>query len=314
MLEHGKHADNGRAVNSLQKFIFFMVLAAVFSSGKLASEELIHVVGKGETAYSISRFYRVTPEELMKANGITDPSKLQVGKKLIIPSSAFGDINVSTAPVPPVSSSVPAPYDSASVQIFIDYKVTKGDTLYSIARNNGITLPRLQEINKFSTNHVIKVGDVIKIPGKSSSTMTAQSKPVGNPPLPEITKPAVFSLRWPVTPKEIAYMTGQMGVVVQGEHNEPVKSLIQGKVISAGPWRKFGKVAIVEVAGGYFYMYGGCESLSVKVGDKISAGTELGKLGINAVSEKPQLFFMVFRSDTPIDPAKAPRAGGNVKI
>ncbi len=106
-------------------------------------------------------------------------------------------------------------------------------------------------------------------------------------------------------------MTGQMGVIVEGENKEAVKSLTQGKVISAGPWRKFGKVAIVEVSGGYFYMYGGCDTLSVNVGDKIAPGTELGKLGINAVSEKSQLFFMVFRNDIPIDPAKAPRAGGN---
>ena len=55
-------------------------------------------------------------------------------------------------------------------------------------------------------------------------------------------------------------------------------------------------------------MYGGCESLSVNIGDRVTPGTEVGKLGTNAVSDKPQLFFMVFRSDTPIDPASAPRA------
>ncbi|GHV96766.1 hypothetical protein AGMMS50293_30860 [Spirochaetia bacterium] len=110
-------------------------------------------------------------------------------------------------------------------------------------------------------------------------------------------------------PKEIAYMTGKLyGVVVRGERSEPVKSLTQGTVISAGPYRGFGRVAIVQVTGGYLYVYGGCESLSVKEGDRIGPGTELGKLGIDAVSEKPQLFFMVYRSNTPIDPAKAPRA------
>jgi septal ring factor EnvC (AmiA/AmiB activator) len=105
-----------------------------------------------------------------------------------------------------------------------------------------------------------------------------------------------------------------MGVVVEGQYNEQVKSLTQGKVISAGPWRKFGRVVIVETQGGYFYMYGGCESLSVNVGDRVSPGTEVGKLGVNTVSDKPQLFFMVFRNDSPIDPASAPRAGSNVKI
>lgn len=257
----------------------------------------MHVVGKGETIYSISRFYHVTPEELMKANKISNPSMLQSGKRLVIPATAFSDISVSTGRT---QASVTAAAVSSSIA---DYHVVKGDTLYSIARNCGITLQTLLDINKFSSNHVIKSGDVIKIPGNAAPAAGAPSANVS------AAKPAVSSLRWPVNAREIAYMTGQMGVVVEGEHFEPVKSLTQGKVISAGPWRKFGKVAIVETAGGYFYMYGGCESLSVKVGDRITAGTEVGKLGINSVSEKPQLFFMVFQSDTPIDPAKAPRAG-----
>jgi septal ring factor EnvC (AmiA/AmiB activator) len=79
-------------------------------------------------------------------------------------------------------------------------------------------------------------------------------------------------------------------------------------VVSAGPYRGFGKVAIIQVAGGYLYVYGGCESLSVKAGDRVTSGTELGKLGIDAVSQKPQLFLMVYRNNNPMDPARAPRA------
>ncbi|MDR1863407.1 MAG: peptidoglycan DD-metalloendopeptidase family protein [Treponema sp.] len=104
-------------------------------------------------------------------------------------------------------------------------------------------------------------------------------------------------------------MAGKLsGVVLAGEKTESVKSLTQGTVISAGPYRGFGRVAIVQVSGGYLYVYGGCESLSVKEGDKVVPGTELGRLGIDALSEKPQLFFLVYRNNTPVDPAKAPRA------
>jgi septal ring factor EnvC (AmiA/AmiB activator) len=104
-------------------------------------------------------------------------------------------------------------------------------------------------------------------------------------------------------------MTGKLyGVALLGERSEAVRSLTQGTVVSAGPYRGFGKVAIVQVAGGYLYVYGGCETLSVKEGDRVAPGTELGKLGIDGVSSSPQLFFLVYRSNSPIDPAKAPRA------
>ena len=229
-------------------------------------------MGKGETIYSISRAYSVNVDELMKANNISDPSKLQAGSALKIPL--------------PVQN---------KVQNTSDYKAVKGDTLYSIARNNGVTLQILLDLNKFPSGHVLKTGEIVKIPVKETA-------PAG-----------IYSLIWPVAPKDISYMTGQMGVVVEGEYAESVKSLTQGKVISAGPWRKFGRVVIVETDGGYFYMYGGCESLSVKVGDKITPGTEVGKLGISIVTEKPQLFFMVFRSDVPVDPALAPRIGTSVE-
>jgi len=259
-------------------------LASILSSGILAAEDLIHVVGRGETIYSISRFYRVSAEELMRVNGITDPSRLQAGGRLTIPSTAFSDISVS---------------NSTNAQVLVDYTVVRGDTLYGIARTHEISLQALLDINRFSANHVIRAGDVIKVPGRSAQN---------NPPAGGATATADSSLRWPINARSVTYMSGQMGVIVDGEFNESVKSLTAGRVISAGPWRKFGRVVIVEAAGGYFYMYGGCETLSVNVGDRMSVGMEVGKLGINSVSERPQLFFMVFRSDTPIDPAKAPRA------
>ena len=275
-------------MNYLQRFTLFLAFAVFFffvSDSRIAAEDLVHVVGRGDTIYSISRFYSVSADDLMRANNISDPSRLQAGARLRIPVSA--------------AESLPAQGPALNLT---DYRVVRGDTLYSIARRNEITLANLLEINRFASNHVIRVGDVIKVPARS----TAPSQPAATP-----TQVAAgdYALRWPVTPKEITYMTGQMGVVVEGEINESVKSLTQGNVISAGPWRKFGRVVIVEAQEGYFYMYGGCETLSVNVGDRVLSGTEVGRLGVNTVSERPQLFFMVFRSDTPIDPAKAPRTG-----
>jgi len=267
----------------------------------LAADDLIHVVGRGDTIYSLSRFYQVTADELMRANGITDPSKLSVGKRLIIPASGDGSSNdVAVIPASSANATAPAP------QTLVNYRAVRGDTLFSIARTNEITLQRLLEINGFSSNHVLKVGDVIKVPGRNTPTAVTPPSPPSNN-----SAGGIYALRWPITPKDIAYMTGQMGVVVEGEQFEIVRSLTQGKVVSAGPWRKFGRVVIVETAGGYYYMYGGCETITVNVGDRITPGMEVGRLGVNAVSAKPQLFFMVFRNDTPMDPALAPRAGNN---
>jgi len=268
----------------------------------LAAEELIHVVGSGETIYSISRFYGVPADELMRVNKITDPSRLQLGKRLVIPTT---EASVLPASGPAIS------------QTLADYRVVKGDTLYSLARTHRITLQNLLEMNGFSSNHALKAGDVIKVPGTQSASASGSNTPgaitpgtAGTTPpvVPAASVSGIYALRWPVAPKVITYMTGQMGVVVEGEQLESVRSLTQGNVVSAGPWRKYGRVVIVETAGGYYYMYGGLEALSINVGDRITPGMEVGKLGVNSVSQKPQLYFMVFRRDTPLDPALAPRA------
>ena len=264
----------------------FFILAYAVSFGKyqdaLAAEDLIHVVTGGDTIYSLSRFYGVNADELMRINSISDPSKLFVGKRLVIPSDSGVSANESV---------LPAAVNVSQTVTLVDYRAQRGDTLYGIARSHGITLQNLLEINRFSSSHVLKAGDVIKVPGSAA-----------------VQSAAIYTLRWPVHPINIAYMTGQMGVVIEGELYESVKSLTHGSVVSAGPWRKFGRVVIVEAAGGYFYMYGGCQTITVNVGDRITPGMELGRLGINAVSEKPQHFFMVFRGEIPLDPALAPRS------
>ena len=263
----------------------------------LTAEDLVHVVGRGETIFSISRFYSVTEAELMRVNGITDPSRLQAGRRIIIPTTA--------------ASELPS---SGLTQTLVDYRVVRGDTLYSLARNNGITVQALLEINKLAPNHVLKAGDTIKVPSTQTVQVPGQGTSLPTPPpvSTDTSRPppsGIYAIRWPVNPIVISYMTGQLGVIVEGEQFEAVKSLTQGNVVSAGPWRKFGRVVIIETSGGYHYMYGGLETLSVNVGDRITPGMEVGKLGINAVSEKPHLYFMVFKSDVPIDPALAPRTG-----
>src|SRR5436189_6141770 len=57
-----------------------------------------HTVARGETLTSIAKMYKVSVDELQKANNIEDGRKLQAGQTIAIP----------TAP-PPVSSASPTP-------------------------------------------------------------------------------------------------------------------------------------------------------------------------------------------------------------
>jgi murein DD-endopeptidase MepM/ murein hydrolase activator NlpD len=305
----------------LRKRFFALVLLVFFAFFPAFSEETIHVLQKGETIYSIARLYGISAQAVLSLNGMTeaDATTIQAGKRLRIPTSSTQQ-----------SGTVPASQSGATKNPYGEYRITKGDTLYSIARRYSISLAELLDMNGFSPSYVIKEGERIRVPAKDTNTVTAGTSTGTTPATGTSTgaasgtstgantgaasgtagkTPVDTSIRWPVQAKEVSYLSGKLsGVMITGTRSEQVKSLARGTVVSAGPYRGFGRVAIVEAAGGYLYVYGGFESLSVKEGDKVGPGAELGKLGIDAKTEKPQLFFLVYRNNSPIDPAKAPRA------
>jgi len=304
-------------------FLFrIAVLSAFFYPTGIYGEERVHTVQNGETFYSIARGLGIKAEDLMKYNGITDPARLLAGQRLKIPGTLETRINDATP-----SGLV----ESTGTGGITNYRAVKGDTLYSISRKFSVTVEAIREANSLPVNYLLRVGDSLKIPtGTALSTGTAvqtgstlptetrvqvgasvvqnQAPQVKTPEEKNATAaPSLVS--WPVAARELSYMSGKLsGVVITGIRAEPVYSLTWGTVLSAGPYRGFGKVVIIQVDGGYLYVYGGCESLSVKEGDRIGPGAEVGKLGIDAVSNKPQLFFMVYKGNAPVDPAKAPRA------
>lgn len=264
------------------------------------ADPLYHVLKRGETLYGLARSYGVKPEAIAAANGIDDPRKLKVGQKLLIPVAQE------------------------------TYTVKKGDSLYGIARSQGVPIADLLEANRLTLKSTIRPGDILVIPGagvpgpsvgtavqngsKDSDSGTAVA--VQDPPSPteiedprrSVPKDLKADVTWPVKAKELAYLQGKLyGVVLTAEKDERVESLSSGTVVSAGPYRGFGKVAIVQGSDGYVYVYGGAAELDVAPGERIAPGASIGSLGIDGLSGKPQLFLFVYKDNKPVDPAKAPR-------
>ena len=110
---------------------------------KIPSENTtsLYVVKSGDSLYSIARKYNTTVFELVRLNNL-NTKILSVGQQLRIP------INVSD-------------------DDYILYTVKIGDTLYSIAKKNNVSVLELVELNNLSTN-TLRVGQPLKIPISSN--------------------------------------------------------------------------------------------------------------------------------------------------
>jgi len=57
----------------------------------------IYIVAKGDNPVNIARKLKVSQAELLSVNNITDPTKLQIGQKLIVPAKTVSSSKSSPA-------------------------------------------------------------------------------------------------------------------------------------------------------------------------------------------------------------------------
>ena len=272
--------------------------------------ETTYKVEKGDTLYSLSKKYQITVAELRAANNLSENDVIKAGQKLVIPEADIGNAAALSSTAKSSNSTIKT----------TEYTVQKGDTLYRIAKNNGLSVAELLAINNFDSNTVIKAGQKIKIAAvtntnnasiintpESSQTVNVTEKApdtrtYGN------TVNADSSIKWPVSNPVITQVKGKVwGVQLSAKENEAVKSIAEGTAMYVGVYRGFGQVVFVQSKTGLIYAYTGLGNVKVHKGDYILSGSEVGTVGLDSITQKPQMTFMVFQNGQPIDPSKAPR-------
>lgn len=299
--------------------LFFIISIFLFFTTSIFAD-ITYKVEKGDTLYSISRKYQITVAELRTANNLSENDVIKVGQKLIIPDADIGTAAALSSTKTAGSSA------SASTAKTVEYVVAKGDTLYGIARKNGMTVADLMAINNLDSSAVIKVGQKLKVSAGSTSSSssvstTKKSEPAKpgetvikvNEKAPDTrtygtTITADANTKWPVSSPKITQVKGKIsGVQLSAKTNEAVLCIHEGTVMYVGVYRGFGQVVFVQSKTGLIYAYTGLGSVKVRKGEYAVSGAELGTAGLDSISQKYQITFMVFQNGQPIDPAKAPR-------
>lgn len=104
------------------------------------SNDLVHIVEKGDTLYSIAKLYNTTVDKIKRLNNLSS-NTLEIGQKLIVNKNA---------------SSMP------QTNLFT-YTVVKNDNLYNIAKAYNTTVNEIKNLNNLKTD-VLQIGQKLQIP------------------------------------------------------------------------------------------------------------------------------------------------------
>ena len=105
------------------------------TNSSIPSADGTYKVVSGDTLWSIAKKFDTTVNEIKRLNNLSN-NLLKVGTNLIVPNGNNTDSDT--------------------------YTVSRGDTLYSIARKNNISIDRIRELNNL-TSDVLRVGQVLKL-------------------------------------------------------------------------------------------------------------------------------------------------------
>ena len=126
------------------------VLKIPSKSGTNPNNMFMYTVKSGDNLYSIAKKYNTTVDEIKKLNYLTN-NNLYIGQVLRIPEMF-------------------TPQDELLLPNYINYTVKKGDNLYSIAKDNNITVDTIISDNSLSNNNLY-IGQILKIRVPNTNTV-----------------------------------------------------------------------------------------------------------------------------------------------
>jgi len=136
---------------------------------------IVHTLRSGETITTLAKQYGVSENALITANDLQNVATLRVGMELTIPPVT------RSAPVPdevqqllqprgttaaPAAAGKRSSGSSGLTSSGQTYTVQSGDNPYGIAREHGVSMDALLELNNIDDPRRLQIGQVLEIPAK----------------------------------------------------------------------------------------------------------------------------------------------------
>lgn len=231
-----------------------------------------YTVRPGDTLWSISRRHGVDLSCLMSVNGLQG-DLIRPGEVLVL------------SPAPSAS------YAAAKVRI---HRVTRGETMWSLARRYGLTVQQLAEANRIQDPNALRDGQELVI-----ASNIGQPQPVAGQESWSLSRPLSGRITSGFGPRDGGF---HHGLDIAGDIGDVIRAARRGRVDSVG-WRpSYGKTLVLDHGNGYRTLYAHVSEYLVSNGDIAERGQAIARVGSTGRSTGPHLHFEVRINNRAVDP------------
>ena len=227
---------------------------------------------------------------------------------------------IEAAPQPPpvAKETAPTPRTLADGQ----YEVKRGDTLYSIALENGADYREVAVWNALDDPAKIRVGQVLRVKPDESRTVTVSrpkaAAPIEARPLDAPSPPAAAAAKeapkalaasefmWPAKGKLLAGFAEprSKGIDIDGRPGDPVVAAAAGRVTYTGTGIPgLGKLVVIKHDNGFITVYAHNRDILVKEQQSVARGQKIAELG-SSDADRPKLHFQIRKGSAAVDPLR----------
>jgi murein DD-endopeptidase MepM/ murein hydrolase activator NlpD len=232
------------------------------------TEISLYVVRPGDTISGIAKMFGVSINTIVWANDISRTTALKEGQTLVIL---------------PITG--------------IRHTVKKGDTIKAIVLKYKADLDEVLEFNDLTLDSELHVGDTIIIP---DAEPTSAPKPTGGSTSPSY--PGYY-MRPIIGGHKSQGIHGHNGVDLAAPIGTPIYAAAGGTVIvsisNGGYNGGYGNYVVISHPNGTQTLYAHNSSNAVNVGDRVSRGDLVGKIGMTGKTSGPHVHFEVRGAKNP---------------
>ena len=210
------------------------------------------------------------------------------------------------APAPVVDARGPKPASAkpaVTKQTGDYYVVRQGDTLYSIALENGVAPRDLAQWNGLDDPTRLRVGQSLRLRPSVSNSAVVTAAP--EPEKSAVPAPAAYSqFIWPVKGKVLAEFSEprRKGIDIDGKPGDPIVAAAPGHVTYIGSGIPgMGKLVVIKHDNGFITVYAHNRNILVKEKQAVARGQRIAELG-STDSERPKLHFQIRKGAAAVDP------------